>query len=97
MKILLCNDDGYQATGIVALYEALRQIADVVIDRPIMIAGLPRSGTTHLVNLLAADPRLRPRGEMLVLPRAAHLHHLEQPDLFLAAVRAFLRRADAFS
>ncbi|GEO01560.1 hypothetical protein NSE01_33920 [Novosphingobium sediminis] len=24
-----------------------------------MIAGLPRSGTTHLVNMLAADPRLR--------------------------------------
>lgn len=35
------------------------QIADVVIDRPIIIAGLPRSGTTHLVNILAADPRLR--------------------------------------
>nr|WP_237489074.1 sulfotransferase [Tsuneonella aeria] len=34
-------------------------IADVVIDRPILIAGLPRSGTTHLVNLLAADDRLR--------------------------------------
>jgi len=29
------------------------------IDRPIIIAGLPRSGTTHLVNILAADPRLR--------------------------------------
>ena len=29
MKILICNDDGYQAPGIVALYEALRTIADV--------------------------------------------------------------------
>ena len=35
------------------------EIRDVVIDRPIIIAGLPRSGTTHLVNILAADPRLR--------------------------------------
>lgn len=35
------------------------EISDVVIDRPIIIAGLPRSGTTHLVNILAADPRLR--------------------------------------
>ena len=35
------------------------EIADVTIDRPIMIAGLPRSGTTHLVNVLAADTRLR--------------------------------------
>ena len=34
MKILLCNDDGYQATGIVALYEALRQIADVEVIAP---------------------------------------------------------------
>lgn len=35
------------------------EILDVAIDRPIVIAGLPRSGTTHLVNILAADPRLR--------------------------------------
>jgi hypothetical protein len=35
------------------------EIHDVEIDRPIVIAGLPRSGTTHLVNILAADPRLR--------------------------------------
>jgi len=35
------------------------EILDVKIDRPIMIAGLPRSGTTHLVNMIAADPRLR--------------------------------------
>ena len=34
-------------------------IASTIIDRPIVIAGLPRSGTTHLVNLLAADERLR--------------------------------------
>ena len=35
------------------------EILDVPIDRPIVIAGLPRSGTTHLVNILAGDPRLR--------------------------------------
>jgi hypothetical protein len=35
------------------------EILEVTIDRPIVIAGLPRSGTTHLVNILAADPRLR--------------------------------------
>lgn len=34
-------------------------ITDVTIDRPIIIAGLPRSGTTNLVNILAADERLR--------------------------------------
>ena len=35
-----------------------------------------------------------PHGEMLVLPHASHCHHLEQPALFLPAVRAFLRRAE---
>ena len=34
MKILICNDDGYQATGIVALYEALKTIADVEVVAP---------------------------------------------------------------
>lgn len=41
------------------LFRRHPEIARVPIDRPIMVAGLPRSGTTHLVNLLAADPRLR--------------------------------------
>ena len=35
------------------------EILDVEIRKPIIIAGLPRSGTTHLVNLIAADKRLR--------------------------------------
>ncbi len=35
------------------------QIEDIAIDRPIFIVGLPRSGTTHLENLIAADRRLR--------------------------------------
>lgn len=34
------------------------EIREVEIERPIVIAGLPRSGTTHLLNLLAADRRL---------------------------------------
>ena len=34
-------------------------VHDEVIDRPIIVVGLPRSGTTHLLNLLAADSRLR--------------------------------------
>ena len=29
------------------------------IDRPIVIAGLPRTGTTHLHNLMSSDPALR--------------------------------------
>lgn len=34
MKILISNDDGYQAPGIVALYDALRDIADVEVIAP---------------------------------------------------------------
>lgn len=35
------------------------QVHDIEIDRPILIVGLPRSGTTHLENLIASDRRLR--------------------------------------
>ena len=34
MKILISNDDGYQAPGIVALYEALKGLADVEVVAP---------------------------------------------------------------
>ncbi|HBX77205.1 MAG TPA: hypothetical protein DEG43_06145, partial [Acidimicrobiaceae bacterium] len=32
---------------------------DVELEPPIIVVGLPRSGTTHLVNLLATDQRFR--------------------------------------
>ena len=35
------------------------EILEVKIERPIIVAGMPRSGTTHLLNLLAADTRQR--------------------------------------
>jgi hypothetical protein len=35
------------------------EIHDLEISRPIIIAGLPRTGTTHLHNLISADPALR--------------------------------------
>lgn len=34
MKILISNDDGYRAPGIVALYEALKEVADVEVVAP---------------------------------------------------------------
>jgi hypothetical protein len=50
------------------------EILDVAIDRPIFIVGQPRTGTTHLHNLMAEDPALRalPYWESLepVLPDA---------------------------
>lgn len=46
-----------------ALIEDLLQrhpeISDEVIEAPLIVAGLPRSGTTHLLNLMAADSRFR--------------------------------------
>jgi Sulfotransferase family len=35
------------------------EIESIPIERPIIVVGMPRSGTTHLVNLVAADPRRR--------------------------------------
>jgi len=35
------------------------EIDDIEVERPIVICGLPRTGTTHLHNLMAADPTLR--------------------------------------
>lgn len=42
-----------------ALVAAHPEIQDVAIERPIIICGLPRTGTTHLHNLIAADPAIR--------------------------------------
>ncbi len=41
------------------LYRQHPEIDDEVIERPIIVAGLPRTGTTHLFNLLAQDASLR--------------------------------------
>ena len=50
------------------------EILEVRIERPIFIVGQPRTGTTHLHNLIAADPAMRslPYWESLepVLPKA---------------------------
>ncbi len=35
------------------------EINDIPVERPIIICGLPRTGTTHLHNLIGADPGLR--------------------------------------
>lgn len=35
------------------------EIHDIEIKQPVIVIGLPRTGTTHLLNLLAADSRFR--------------------------------------
>ena len=56
---------------------------DIPIDRPIIVAGLPRSGTTHLLNLLSADQRLRslPWWEAIApIPDPRDVQPAGQPD-----------------
>jgi hypothetical protein len=35
------------------------EILETKIERPLIVAGMPRTGTTHLLNLIGADTRLR--------------------------------------
>jgi hypothetical protein len=35
------------------------EILETRLERPIIVAGMPRTGTTHLLNLIGADTRLR--------------------------------------
>jgi hypothetical protein len=41
------------------LVQRYPEIESIPIERPFIVVGMPRSGTTHLVNLIAADPRRR--------------------------------------
>jgi Sulfotransferase family len=48
------------ASNRLLIEDALRghpEILEERIERPVIVTGLPRSGTTHLVNLLASDDR----------------------------------------
>ena len=70
------------------------EIHETHIDRPIIVAGLPRSGTTHLLNLLAADQRFRSLPlwesyEPIALP-----NETPEPD---GASPRYKRTADAWS
>jgi len=69
---------------------------DEEIKKPLIVAGLPRSGTTHLVNLLAADTRFRslPLWESLEpLPNPRERGHLFQEGVAMQAVDRMLPAA----
>lgn len=78
--------------GRLQLVDALRRdpgIADEVIDRPILVAGAPRTGTSILHALLALDPAYRaPAGWELLLPapppRPRPRDHDDDPRVELA-------------
>jgi hypothetical protein len=61
-RMLWFSDCARAATNRLLIHDLLRrhpEIHDIPIERPVIVVGLPRSGTTHLVNLLAADTRFR--------------------------------------
>jgi len=73
------------------------EILAVELPRPLIIAGLPRSGTTHLVNLISADQRLRslPYWESLEpCPVPGEAPGADGADPRLVRCRAISERAD---
>jgi hypothetical protein len=61
-RLSLHNKLVQHATSRLLIQDTLKrhpEIHDVEIRRPLIVAGLPRSGTTHLLNLMAADSRFR--------------------------------------
>jgi hypothetical protein len=61
-RMLMFGDCTRYAANRLLIGDLLRrhpEILDVPVERPVIVVGLPRSGTTHLVNLLAADSRFR--------------------------------------
>jgi hypothetical protein len=61
-RLLFFNDMVRYAANRLLVEDVIRrhpEILDIPIDRPIIILGMPRTGTTHLVNMIAADKRLR--------------------------------------
>ena len=61
-RLTIFNELVQNASNRLRLEDLLRrhpEILDLPLPRPVIIAGLPRSGTTHLVNMIAADQRFR--------------------------------------
>jgi hypothetical protein len=61
-RAFLLNYAVRYATNRLLIHDLLKrhpEIHDESIERPIVVVGMPRSGTTHLLNLLGADSRLR--------------------------------------
>ncbi len=92
MRILLSNDDGYQAAGLLALSESLSQIAEIVVVAP----DQDRSGASNsltLVNPLRA--RTMENGFIRVDGTPTDCVHLaitglleEDPDLVVSGINA---------
>jgi len=61
MKILLTNDDGIEAPGIVALYEALEGLGEIHPIAPLTVQSASGHGVTFTRPLMAQDIRVNER------------------------------------
>lgn len=81
----------FTVTGTLKGHDLLPRLHEIV-QPTLLVCGEHDEAAPTSVQLFR--DRL-PRGAMAVLPHASHLHHLEQPGLFLEVVRDHLHRADA--
>ena len=81
----------FTVTGTLKGHDLLPRLHEIV-QPTLLICGEHDEASPASVQLFR--DRL-PRGAMAVLPYASHLHHLEQPGVFLDVVRNHLHRADA--
>jgi hypothetical protein len=56
---VICRRNAINRLRVEDLVKRHPEILEIPIERPLIVAGLPRSGTTHLQGFLAADLRLR--------------------------------------
>jgi hypothetical protein len=73
------------------------EILERPVERPVVIAGLPRTGTTHLHNLISQDPALRtlPYWESLEpLPLPRDVRRSGEPDPRVVRCERALRLLD---
>ncbi|MBA4207812.1 MAG: sulfotransferase family protein, partial [Polymorphum sp.] len=86
------RDNLSRLSAIAADRKAHPEIADVVIERPVFILGLPRCGTSILHALIGADPQIRTPLQWEVAapsppPEAATFDTDPRADVFDAYVR----------
>ncbi len=61
-RMLMFGDCVRYASNRLRIHDLLKrhpEIREIPIEKPVIVIGLPRSGTTNLVNLLASDSRFR--------------------------------------
>ncbi len=78
----------FTVTGLLESYDLAPLLGDIAV--PVLLTCGDRDEASPAT--VQQFQRAFPDAAMAVLPNAAHLHHIEQPALFLGAVRGFLAR-----